>query len=193
MLPRVSLLPVSRDDVRRIAQWLADPEVNASWYGSDDAGNPIHIAYSPKAMLQALPEERNRVFSTPGRLIFSIYTDENDHIGEAQAELEEPLRNAQLFVLIGRKDLWNQHYGTAAMLAMLDLVFNIHGLHRAWVDVPEYNIPALRMCEHIGFVLEGRLRRTRLKDGKWYDSIVMGLLVDEYARRKARGFQERPT
>jgi RimJ/RimL family protein N-acetyltransferase len=29
------------------------------------------------------------------------------------------------------------------------------------------------------------MRGTRFKDGKWYDSVVMGMLVDEYQRRKA--------
>jgi len=59
-------------------------------------------------------------------------------------------------------------------------------LHRAWVDVPEYNEHALQMFRHLGFVLEGHLRRTHRKDNDWYDSFAMGLLADEYPRRRAR-------
>ena len=35
-------------------------------------------------------------------------------------------------------------------------------------------------------MLEGRLRGTHRKDGEWYDSMAMGLLFNEYARRRAR-------
>lgn len=191
MIPQVSLLPVSREDVQRIIQWLQDNEVCASWYGRDEKGEPIHIGYSPKEILGASPEEWERVFSDRERRIYSIYTAEGVHIGEARMEIDEALKNAQLFVLIGKKELWGQRYGSAAMLQLLDLVFNVFRLHRAWVDVAEYNLPGIRLCEHIGFVLEGRMRGSRLKDGTWYDSLVMGLLADEYARRKAGGRLER--
>ena len=71
-------------------------------------------------------------------------------------------------------------------MRMLDEVFTNLELHRAWVDIPEYNMHALQMCRHLGFVLEGHLRRTHRKDNDWYDSFAMGLLADEYSRRRAR-------
>ena len=100
--------------------------------------------------------------------------------------MEWPLEEAQLFILIGRKDLWHHHYGTAALVALLDEAFDNLELHRVWVDVPEYNEHALQMFRHLGFVLEGHLRRTHRKDGNWYDSFAMGLLTDEYSRRRSR-------
>jgi RimJ/RimL family protein N-acetyltransferase len=42
------------------------------------------------------------------------------------------------------------------------------------------------MFRHVGFVLEGHLRGTHRKDGQWYDSSAMGLLAEEYTRRRAR-------
>ncbi len=42
------------------------------------------------------------------------------------------------------------------------------------------------MCERIGFVLEGRLRDTHPKDGQWHDSLAMGLLSQEYAKRRTK-------
>ena len=70
---------------------------------------------------------------------------EEAHIGEGQLLIEWPLEEAQLFILIGRKDLWHHHYGTAALVAMLDEAFDNLELHRVWVDVPEYNEHALQM------------------------------------------------
>jgi RimJ/RimL family protein N-acetyltransferase len=194
MFPEVSLVTVTREDVRRMAAWLADTEVSDLWYGLGDDGNPMHIGYSPMRVLNMPEPEWAQLFDNPDRRtnegqdrkIYSIYTHEGDHIGEGQLVIEWPILDAQLFLLIGRKDLWNHHYGTAALVKLLDQVFETLHLHRAWVDVPEYNIHALQLCQHLGFVLEGHLRRTHRKDQHWYDSSALGLLADEYSRRRIR-------
>ena len=186
MLPEVRLVKVTRDDIKRIAEWLKDEEVNASWYGANEQGEPLHIGYSPGRMLDATDGEWDEVFDNVERRIFSVVTADGQHIGEGQIVIETPLREAQLFILIGRKDLWYRGFGTAGLVHLLDLAFYTHNLHRAWVDVPEYNLPAIHMCERIGFILEGRLRGTHAKGSEWYDSLAMGLLSQEYARRRAR-------
>jgi RimJ/RimL family protein N-acetyltransferase len=191
MLPNVTLVQVTRDDVNHIGMWLQDAEINGAWYGADDNGEPLHIGYVPRRMVEATNSEWEEVFAREDRHIFSLLTGDGEHIGEAQMVIEAPLKQAQLFILIGRKDMWYQGYGTAGFLQILDLAFHVYDLHRAWVDIPEYNLPAIHMCERIGFVLEGCLRGTHPKDGEWYDSLTMGLLSDEYARRRARLTEKR--
>ena len=185
MLPQVNLREVSRDDVARLQQWLQDSDVCASWYGIDSAGEPVHVGYSPRRMLDASEDEWERTFSAEERKVFSIYL-EDDHIGEGQLVFEPEVRSAHVFILIGRKDLWYHHYGSAAMIKLLDEAFQTHNVHRAWLAVPEYNQPALHMCQHMGFVLEGRLRGRQLRGEEWYDSLSMGLLADEYMRRRSK-------
>jgi len=186
MYPDIRLQTVTREDVSRLAGWLADPEVNAYWYGLDEAGTPLHIGYAPNALLQASAAEWQQLFDDDGRRIYSIYSNDGEHLGEAQLVLSWPLLEAQLFLLIGRKDLWHHHYGTSALVQLLDQAFGTFDLHRVWVDVPEYNQHALDMFRQVGFVLEGHFRRAHRKDNEWYDSIAMGLLADEYTRRRAR-------
>ena len=186
MFPEVKLTTGTREDVKRIIEWLDDAEVNSMWYGLGDDGKPLHIGYSPHELLEASDEQIQQVFEDDVRRIYSVYTDDGAHIGEGQLVVESPLMEAQLFLLVGRKDLWHHHYGTMAMIKLLDEAYEDHGLHRVWVDVPEYNEHALQMCQHLGFVLEGRLRKTHRKDGQWYDSSAMGLLAEEYMRRRSR-------
>ena len=186
MVPDVRLVMPIRQDVERMGIWLRDGDVNASWYGADSQGEALHIGYLPRHMVDATPREWNQVFRDDDRRIFSVLTADGVHIGEGQMAIERALSEAQLFILIGRKDLWYKGYGTAALLQLLDLAFDTYGLHRALVDVPEYNLPALHMCERIGFLTEGRFRGTHPKDGTWHDSVIMGLLHNEYARRRAR-------
>lgn len=186
MFPEVKLTTATREDVKRVAEWLDDVEVNSMWYGLDEDGKPLHIGYSPHELLQAPDDQFQEVIYNADRKIFSVYTQDNAHIGEGQLVIEGPLMEAQLFLLVGRKDLWHHHYGTMAMIQLLDQAYEDQGLHRVWVDVPEYNEHALEMCRHLGFVLEGHLRKTHRKDGEWYDSSAMGLLAEEYARRRTR-------
>ena len=192
MLPEVRLSEITREDVARMAEWLQDKEVNASWYGADEKGEPLHIGYTPSQMLDASEEHWQEVFHSDVRKIYSVHSANGDHIGEGQILIEAPLWEAQLFILVGRKELWYRGYGTAGLVHLLDLAFYTYNLHRAWVDIPEYNLPALHMCERIGFKLEGRLRGTHPKDGEWHDSLAMGLLTEEYVRRRARLMEPEP-
>ena len=186
MFPDVSLVQVTREDVQRMRGWLNDPEVNTMWYGSDDDGFPLHLGYSPHTILESSHDEWQATFVSEDRKILSVYSADGEHIGEGQLAIEWPLMECQLVLIVGRKDLWHHHYGTMALIKLLDEAFSVQGLHRVWVDVPEYNEHALRMFRHVGFVLEGHMRKTHRKNGEWYDSYAMGLLVDEYSRRRAR-------
>ena len=184
MWPEVKLQPVSRDDVARMCQWLRDEDVSNTWYGCDDAGTPVHVGYLPDSTVECSGEDWERTFEGSDRKVYSIYTPDGQHIGEGQLVLEPEVRSAHMYILIGRKDLWFRHYGSSAMIHLLDEAFSVHGVHRVWLAVPEYNQPARYMCESIGFVLEGRLRRRQQRGGEWYDSLSMGLLADEYLRRR---------
>jgi RimJ/RimL family protein N-acetyltransferase len=192
MFPEVALQPPERGDVQRLVQWLDDDEVNSLWYGRGLDSIPLHIGYSPHRILRASETNWQQVFEDTDRKVFAIYTTQGVHIGEGQLEIEWVLQEAQLFILIGRKDLWHQHYGTMALVQLLDQAYESYELHRVWADIPEYNEHALQMFRHLGFVLEGHLRKTHRKDDEWYDSFAMGLLADEYRRRRSR-LLETPT
>ena len=187
MFPQVQLNSLTREDVERVSEWLHDPEVNSLWFGEDENGEPLHMGYSPTDVLNEPEGEWDRsIPDEEHRKVFSVYSDEGEHIGEGQLEFEWPLLEAQLLLIIGRKDLWHHHYGTSALVALLDKAYETYELHRVWVDVPEYNEHALRLCRHVGFVLEGHFRKTHRKGDTWYDSFAMGLLSDEYLRRRNR-------
>ena len=178
MFPEVTLTTPTREDVQRLSDWLDDPEVNAVWFGVGDNGKPLHATYEPAAILAGGTQEWDQ--------IFNVYTGDGEHIGEGQLLVEWPLLEAQAHLLVGRKDLWHHHYGTSALIGLLDHAFGPLGLHRVWVDVSAYNEPGLQMVQHVGFVLEGRLRKSHRKNNEWFDSSVLGLLADEYPRRRAR-------
>ena len=178
--PNVELRKVAKEDVSRINQWLADDEVAENWFGRYSYGDPAHLGYHPEKVDSLSIEEWDIIFENPEHRIFSIYTENNEHIGEIHISIEESLGDAQISILIGDVSHWHQGYGTATLRATLDVAFKSYGLYRVWADIPDYNSAAKQLFENLGFVHEGTLRKSRPHDGMRHDSIIMGMLSTEF-------------
>ena len=192
MLPIVQLRQVTRDDVKRIANWLGDEEVASSWFGHYACGDPVHRGYEPLLMLNSSSEDWVRVFShNRGHLIFSIYAREEGHIGECQAVFDEH-GDVEMSLLIGRRDLWQRGYGASAAIQLLDRIFYDYNVEQVWVSVPQDNIAALRLFTRLGFapiseaymctaMSGGRLRATTLvlQSAEYHSRQLQPLAVQE--------------
>ena len=53
-------------------------------------------------------------------------------------------------------------------------------LYRICVDIPEYNQNARTLFDHAGFKHEGTLRKSRPHEGARFNSVIMGILSQEY-------------
>ncbi len=53
-------------------------------------------------------------------------------------------------------------------------------LHRVSLRVLDYNVRAQRCYEKCGFLVEGRARQERFRDGRWCDEILMAILQHEF-------------
>tara|TARA_A100001037_G_scaffold127839_1_gene115790 strand:+ start:10 stop:609 length:600 start_codon:yes stop_codon:yes gene_type:complete len=185
--PKVELNKITRDDVKRIVEWIKDDEVSELWFGRYSYGDAAHLGYDPQKMLTSSNDDWERTFDDknpePHRTFFSIINpSENEHIGEAQLFIDDALGDAQLSVLIGRKDLWHLGYGSSSVITLMDHAFKELDLYRVWVDIPEYNTHARNMFESLGFQHEGTLRQSRPHHGARYNSAIMGMLKNEFVQ-----------
>ena len=187
MLPPLSLRDVSRDDVDRVSWWLEDSEISSRWFGHYACGDPIHRGYDPQQMLEATESDWKRVFGDPQRLIYSIYTDSAEHIGEAQLLLDGK-EGAELSLLIGRKDLWHHGYGTATVLHLLDRAFDDLRMQKAWVNIPDDNAPARGLFMKLGFNLEDHTQQwkdqCRRPDGTSLRASILSITAEPYLDRQ---------
>ena len=67
---------------------------------------------------------------------------------------------------------------------LLNYLFNQLNIHRIWLLVADYNIPALSLYEKLGFVKEGMQREALFRDGKRHSYIMMSKLQNEYTDNK---------
>lgn len=79
-----------------------------------------------------------------------------------------------------RRDCWGQGLVPEAVGALLALGFDALALHRIRATMDPRNVASARVVEKCGFTLEGCLRGHDRVKGQWRDTLVYGLLADEW-------------
>ena len=74
---------------------------------------------------------------------------------------------------------------------MLRVAFERMNLHRVWLEVFADHPRAVHVYEKAGFRREGLMRQAEWRDS-WHDIAVMGVLHDEWARRRRATAARRP-
>ena len=82
--------------------------------------------------------------------------------------------------MLGEKDYWAKGYGTDAIVTLLRFAFHEMNLNWVWLHVFEFNERAMVCYQKCGFKEEGRLRQHYYQEGRYWDSVVMGILRDEF-------------
>jgi RimJ/RimL family protein N-acetyltransferase len=78
---------------------------------------------------------------------------------------------------------WGQGYATEAARMMVDFGFVKLHLHRIWAECVADNQRSVRVLKKLGMRLEGRLRENHYFRGQWWDTLVFGLLAEEWTRQ----------
>lgn len=124
----------------------------------------------------------------PSHFYFSIRALEDDRLlGETDLDITSwASRDAFVGIGIGDRADWGRGYGTDAMRLILRYAFTELNLYRVSLSVFEYNPRAIRSYEKCGFRLEGRRRSALLKDGKRWDILYMGILMEDWKNEYER-------
>lgn len=79
------------------------------------------------------------------------------------------------------RDASKKSLAKAAWFCGLDFAFEILNMRRLEAEVLPYNLPAQNLnIDAIGMKVEGVRRQAVYKSGRYYDSIMLGLLRDEW-------------
>jgi RimJ/RimL family protein N-acetyltransferase len=91
--------------------------------------------------------------------------------------------NADLGLCIGEKDKWGKGYGTEVTQLLLTEAFEQLNLHKVgWWTFAE-NKASVALAQKFGFKEEGRLRDQNFFNNQFHDSVILGLLKDDYEKR----------
>ena len=179
MIPgqRVRLRRIERADLPRFVEWLNDPELRdhlaaiyplsqaqeEQWFESMLRQEPTQQPFAIDARLQAQDQGCGRSWApsastaSTGATARPSWACSSDR-GSCGARASAPTR----------------------LRALVAFAFRELNLHRVWLRVYEENTRARRSYEKVGFVVEGRLRQDRFHGGRYTDTLVMGLLREEW-------------
>jgi RimJ/RimL family protein N-acetyltransferase len=174
---RLILRGVRREDLPRLCEFANDLEVKLS-----NGGDPP----MPQS-LERLQADFDREAAKGGRdgTWFVIEADAK-LIGQCGLFNFDALHgighNCELGIAIGDKSYWNHGYGREAIGLLLDYAFRHWNLHRVGLKTNSDNLRAIRCYLACGFVEEGRLRQAEWRDGHYVDTVLMGILREDWER-----------
>ena len=90
---------------------------------------------------------------------------------------------AEIGYLLNR-EYWRQGLMHQALEAVIDFAFNTLDIHRIEADVDTENTGSLGLLEKLGFTREGLFRERWFVYHEWQDSVMLGLLKQDWKSRK---------
>ena len=165
----VSLRTIRRSDLRQLMDWRNDPELRQrtrEWRPLTEADQEawyLHISGRPRSALMFVVEVRRVKIGVVGLCGWDAI--------DATAELS---------FYIGRPSSRRKGYTTRALRLLIRWGFQSMRLDRIWAEAYDFNAPSHAVLRSLGFVEEGRLRSHVWKNGQRCDSLMFGLLKEEW-------------
>lgn len=178
---KVVLRSLERDDLKLLHKWQNDEEIMRLARSSPD--HTISMV--------ALEAKYDRVlkgedFAERGYIIEERAVKKP--LGWASITIHQWTKRAttaDIGLAIGEKDFWRKGYGTEVVGLLLKEAFEQLNLHRAgWWTFAE-NTASIALAKKTGFKEEGRVRDSVFFDNRYHDSVVLGILKEEYETTKS--------
>ncbi len=171
---RVSLRPLTEDDVDALYRIFFHPEVMRYW-----STPPLADRNAAAEMLQDIHDsfQQQRMLKWGIALqaddgVIGTVTLFNFNFDNGRAEVGYSLDRAH----------WGNGYVNEALKALIEYAFETLDLRRIEADVDPRNQPSIRTLERLGFQREGFLRERWYVNGEIQDSVFYGLLRREWRR-----------
>ena len=165
----IYLSPRNTEDVEKFTEWLNDFETTD------------YICRSSQIMTLEKEKEYLESHSGDEACFVIIRLADNELIGTIGLENISHLRRiATLGIFIGDKESRNKGYGTEAIRLILEYGFKYLNLNNIKLDLMEFNERALACYKKCGFKEYGRRRKCNFINGKYYDTIEMDILAEEF-------------
>lgn len=175
MESRVYLRALEPDDYKTSIEWRRDNEI---WGMVGSTKYFVSEAYEKKWV-------EDTIFNSRDIKLAVCEVGSNKYIGNVYAtDIDQTNRSCTTGVLIGNHDYWSQGYASEAYRLLLDYLFNERNINRVQAYVLESNVASIKMHQKVGYKIEGTLRQSVYKNGKYLDLVILSVLKDEYFQDK---------
>jgi len=163
---RIQLRTKKLSDAREDYEWQCDPELCRL-----DAAEVLDMSY------QDYVEEFTfeMCYPTSSRFEFAVETLDGKHIGNCvYYNINRAESKAEIGIMIGNRDYWNEGYGAETVHQLLNYIFNRTTLEKVYLNTLNWNLRAQRCFKKCGFADCGNTTR----DGHQF--ILMIINRDEW-------------
>jgi ribosomal-protein-alanine N-acetyltransferase len=169
---KVYLRPLEKADAPLIVPWFNDQEVIRTLHRY----RPLTLKEEEEFLEQVMRDE--------GNVALGIVLRETDRLIGVTGLHHTDFRNrhCSFGILIGEKTEWGKGYGTEATGLVVRYAFETLNLNRVWLQAYEYNQGGLRAYEKVGFQREGVQRQDCFREGRYWDTILMAILREDWDR-----------
>jgi len=135
---------------------------------------------SPAEVWKIIKKNMQYVASGTAILWGIALRDSNRLIGTCTIfRISQQNKNGEVGFILNRAH-WGKGLMTEAMSSVLNYTFNDLDFHRLEADTDPKNLASLALLKKLGFQREGYFRERWFVHGKWHDSVMLGLLRNEY-------------
>jgi len=172
---KIYLRPLEKEDAPSLQGWINDPDVRRTL----NMYRPMNLQDEEEFITRSTKSEHD--------LALGIVVKSQDKLIGATGlhRMDFKNRHASFGISIGDKTEWCKGYGTEATSLMVKHGFETLNLNRIWLNVYEYNQRGVRAYEKVGFRREGVLRQDTFRDGRYWDTIAMAVLREEWRKEPA--------
>lgn len=177
---RLTLREYSIDDWRDVLAYQSDP---------------VYLRYYPwldrsEASVKDFIQQFITTKGEDPRLMYQLaITINGNHrvVGSAGIRLESPESTSGDIGIELSPEHWGKGLAAEAGRAILRFGFEDLSLHRVWARLIADNTRSVRLVERLGMLQEGRLRENEWFKGRWWDTLVYGMLDYEWYTRQEQG------
>lgn len=175
---RIILREFEKEDLGHMRMWVNDPETVDNL--SDIFLYP-HTVNESQRWLDSVLEGKSEM-----KCFVIAEKATGRYIGQLGiAKIDWRSRVGELGIVIGDRELRGKGYGSEAIRLLLEFAFDTLNLHRMELTTYEFNTAGHRCYLKCGFREEGRKRRNLFRKGRYWDTVIMGILADEFRERRS--------
>ena len=167
------IIELFRDELitEEYVSWLRDNKINKYLVSGSNTTSLYEIASYVKALQE---KEDDFLFAV-------ISKNDNIHIGNARLQItEQELKIGKFGMMIGNPNYHGKGIGTEVVRLVLKIAFEDLKLHKVFLEVVADNIPAIRIYEKNGFIVEGSIKNKYCKNNQFQDFLIMSILLRNY-------------
>lgn len=104
-------------------------------------------------------------------------------------QFDQTNHRAEIGYILNR-DYWRQGLMQQSLEAVINFAFDTLKLHRIEADIDTENASSLGLLEKLGFKREGLFRERWFVYGEWQDSVMLGLLKQDWLATRLSAIEE---